>query len=521
MARLPEQSSEHFTRSSINAMKSCLAAAAANESGTSKFQDENGNVNLNERGLSAVPAVTNGDIGSSKGGPGTAGRGFSLEEAKGRNLGQLREAARTSRVEDGSGDRRKLFRKRSSSCMALKNAFSALYSADDFWRERIASGFFSVVYKVKHRTSGEVLVMKISQQTNTRANNLHEIELLNQLHHPNILGLKGVCIEEGQLHALTEFINGGSLQELICDDREYLSWPVKLKLSNDVAKGMKYLHSKGFMHRDLSSQNILVRRKNLDLECVIADLGLAVRIPKSENEVLPVVGTPYWISPECLHGKFYDSKSDVFSFGIIMCEIIVRVSADPEELPRRMDFGLNEAAFQFLAGDCPRSMFDVAIQCCKVSPKERPTFNSIVATLGELKHPHVANVSKSLSCTDAGFELQRSRSRTTARDVGGLLPSKKKEVTRSNSDSGSRALNVQRVSKKLNPFYDPREGRQQNDTELEIKNCEHSPDILSPIAKLCNDLTAVWPERKLKEETAWKGSLLEKSKWNSLPCIKQ
>ncbi|PIK49854.1 putative dual specificity testis-specific protein kinase 1-like [Apostichopus japonicus] len=322
------------------------------------------------------------------------------------------------------------------------------------------------------------------------------------------------------------FINGGNLQELICDDREYLSWPVKLKLSNDVAKGMKYLHSKGFMHRDLSSQvKYISKKKNLDLECVIADLGLAVRIPKSENEVLPVVGTPYWISPECLHGKFYDSKCDVFSFGIIMCEIIGRVSADPEELPRRMDFGLNEAGFQFLAGECPKNMFNIAIQCCKVSPKERPTFHSIVAILGEMRHPHVTNVSKSLSCTDARFELHRSRCRTTATtDAPGNLykSSRKRGVTRSNSDSGSRALNVQRVSEKLNPFYyESQQGSHKDEMDGE-KRREHSPDIPSPVTKLCNDLASVWPDRgEGGVGMAWNGSLLEKNRSNSLPCIKQ
>ncbi|KAJ8040361.1 Dual specificity testis-specific protein kinase 2 [Holothuria leucospilota] len=512
-----------------NAMKACQSPVMKEIKGP----DENGNVNLNQPHSSRTNLATD---------PERCGSGNKEEDAyccgegaevfdkdscssnhsgkrseEGCNLAQMRAAAR--RGEDDIGGRRRLERKRSGTCIAMKTAFSVLYGADEFWRERIAAGFFSVVYKVTHRSTGEVMVMKMSQQTNTRANNLHEIELLNQLHHPNILRFKGVCIEEGHLHALTEYVNGGSLQDLLCDDREYLSWTVRLKLCNDIAKGMKYLHAKGFMHRDLSSQNILVRRKNLDLECVIADLGLATRIPRFETEVLPIVGTPFWISPECLHGMFYNEKSDVFSFGIVTCEIIARVSADPEELPRTIDFGVNEAAFRLLARNCPPDILDLALQCCKLSPKERPSFYKIVHILSEMRHPYVTNVSKSLSSTEMGSGTaspRHFRSRTSVGKLSQLTKKKRKQVVRSNSDSGSRVLNIKKVSEKLNPFYESHSQEKRLDITKEADEVPKA--LMSPTFKLCNDLSSVWPERMplLRQNL---NESLEMRRSSSLPSI--
>ena len=75
------------------------------------------------------------------------------------------------------------------------------------------------------------------------------------------------------------------------------------------------------------------------------------------------------MSPECLRGEYYSSPSDVFSFGIILCEIIGRVEADPDILPRSPDFGLDIEAFSALCSDCPSEILNVATQCCQVSNK--------------------------------------------------------------------------------------------------------------------------------------------------------
>ena len=98
-------------------------------------------------------------------------------------------------------------------------------------------------------------------------------------------------------------------------------------------------------------------------------------ISRGVKRRMTVVGTPYWMAPEMLKGASYDEKVDVFSFGIVLCEMIGRVKADPDFLPRHADFGLDIENFKPLAKDCPITFLDLAIQCCIVVPEKRPSFS--------------------------------------------------------------------------------------------------------------------------------------------------
>ncbi|XP_072462988.1 dual specificity testis-specific protein kinase 1 [Notamacropus eugenii] len=275
---------------------------------------------------------------------------------------------------------------RPSSYRALRSAVSSLARVDDFHcAEKIGAGFFSDVYKVRHRQSGQILVLKMNRLPSNRGNTLREVQLMNRLRHPNILRFMGVCVHQGQLHALTEYINGGTLEQLLSSP-EPLTWPVRLRLALDIARGLRYLHAKGVFHRDLTSKNCLVRREEDGLTAVVGDFGLAEKIPVyregARKEPLAVVGSPYWMAPEVLRGELYDEKADVFAFGIVLCELIARVPADPDYLPRTEDFGLDVAAFRALVGeDCPPPFLLLAIHCCSMEPSSRAPFTEITQHL--------------------------------------------------------------------------------------------------------------------------------------------
>ena len=136
-----------------------------------------------------------------------------------------------------------------------------------------------------------------------------------------------------------------------------LSWALRLKLLWETAKGMKYLHSRDIIHRDLTANNIFLRRSSSSesgddgsgercFSALIGDFGLAVTKESvstgASTRKLPIVGTPFWMAPECLRGDAYNEKIDVFSFGIVICQTLARIDADPDILPRTQVSGGGE-----------------------------------------------------------------------------------------------------------------------------------------------------------------------------------
>ncbi|XP_072909735.1 LIM domain kinase 1a isoform X1 [Hemitrygon akajei] len=293
--------------------------------------------------------------------------------------------------------------------------------------EVLGKGYFGRAIKVTHRETGEVMAMKelIRFDEETQRTFLKEVKVMRCLDHPNVLRFIGVLYKDKRLNFITEYIKGGTLRSIIKDLDTPLPWDHRVSFARDIAEGMSYLHSMNIIHRDLNSHNCLVRENKT---LVVADFGLSrlmVDDKKQENQSTmrkqdrkkryTVVGNPYWMAPEMINGKSYDEKVDIFSFGIVLCELIGRVNADPDYLPRTTDFGLNVPVFldRYCPEDCPTAFFPLAVMCCDLDPEKRPSFTKLGQWLLALKL-HVEMrlpLTSDLEQIDQSFFQNHSRSK--------------------------------------------------------------------------------------------------------------
>uniref|UniRef100_A0A8C1FDJ2 LIM domain kinase 1 n=1 Tax=Cyprinus carpio carpio TaxID=630221 RepID=A0A8C1FDJ2_CYPCA len=272
--------------------------------------------------------------------------------------------------------------------------------SDLIYGEVLGKGCFGQAIKVTHSETGEVMVIKelLQFDEDTQKTFLKEVKVMRCLEHPNVLKFIGILYKDKRLNLISEYVQGGTLTDTIQKMVWDHPWKLKVSYAKDIAAGMAYLHSMNVIHRDLNSHNCFVRENQT---VVVADFGLA-QLVKEEKSSSPgqlsklnklgrkkrymAVGNPYWMAPEMLNGKVYDERVDIFSFGIVVCEIIGRVYADPDYLPRTQDFGLNVNEFleRYMAKDCPAAFFPIAVLCCALEAEKRPSFAKLEEWLENL-----------------------------------------------------------------------------------------------------------------------------------------
>lgn len=190
-------------------------------------------------------------------------------------------------------------------------------------------GGFGKVFKATLQPSGQVVAVKQLDRNGLQGNKefLSEVKALSLLKHPNLVKFNGYCADGDQRILVYEYMPGGSLEDCLFDlkdDRKPMDWFVRIKIASGVAKGLEYLHDQAdppIIFRDLKSSNILLDE---DFNPKLSDFGLAKLGPGGDKSPLPsrVMGTYGYSAPEYTRGGQLTSKSDIYSFGVVMLELI-------------------------------------------------------------------------------------------------------------------------------------------------------------------------------------------------------
>ncbi|CAN8308002.1 unnamed protein product [Cochlearia groenlandica] len=197
-----------------------------------------------------------------------------------------------------------------------------------------------------------------------------EIALLSQLQHQNIVRYRGTAKDESNLYIFLELVTQGSLLKLY--QRYQLKDFVVSVYTRQILDGLKYLHDKKFIHRDIKCANILVHASGV---VKLADFGLA-KVSKL-NDIKSCKGTPFWMAPEVINPKRtdgYGSSADIWSLGCTVLEMLTgQIPYCDLENPVQALFRIGRGVLPDIPDTLPPDARDFILKCLKVNPTQRPT----------------------------------------------------------------------------------------------------------------------------------------------------
>lgn len=251
--------------------------------------------------------------------------------------------------------------------------------------EAFAQGAFGKLYRGTYK--GEDVAIKILERPENdpeRAQLMEqqfqqEVKMLATLKHPNIVRFIGACRKPMVWCIVTEYAKGGSVRQFLMK-RQSRSVPLKLavKQALDVARGMAYVHGLGLIHRDLKSDNLLIFS---DKSIKIADFGVA-RIEVQTEGMTPETGTYRWMAPEMIQHRPYTQKVDVYSFGIVLWELITGMLPFQNMTAVQAAFAVvNKGVRPIVPNDCLPVLGEIMTRCWDANPDVRPPFIEVVRML--------------------------------------------------------------------------------------------------------------------------------------------
>lgn len=250
----------------------------------------------------------------------------------------------------------------------------------------LGMGNFGMVYRGRLNDDMYVAIKTISNTCNQREKNefLNEASVMKNFSTFHIVRLLGVVSIGNPPYVVMELMENGDLKTYLRRIRDTQMVPNAsriMRMAAEIADGMAYLESKKFVHRDLAARNCMVSK---DLVCKIGDFGMARDIYETEyykigkKGLLPI----RWMAPESLSDGVFTSDSDIWSFGVVLFEILTLAEIPYQGLSNEevLHHVLHKGLLN-VPRNCPETVQKVMEKCFKWRPNDRPTFMEIIADL--------------------------------------------------------------------------------------------------------------------------------------------